>query len=325
MAWARLIGIGGGDGLQIVHGGVLVEGIVVRLPSVQTHHEVQIMSVGERVAVVQFAIHHIHVTRTCVATRHQSRVICRPNGSIVVGRGAPVLVAALHHHARQREVVLLRDVEGDACTTEEVVAHVGALRLIPLVLVCLQIFLFALGASFIFAMAETNVQISVDDGRVVVDVETCVGTALRVGTCLQRTVVARLEVFLQHDVDNSSRTFSREFRRRIVNHLYALDALRRQLLQNLRPVISSQSTRLSVDPHLHTRVATQRYVAIVVNLHAGYVLQSLRCRCARVGHQLCHIERLAVHLQLHAGPLSCNRHLLQLVSVLSHVESREVV
>ena len=174
-------------------------------------------------------------------------------------------------------------------------------------------------------MTETDVQIGVDDGRVVVDVETRVGAAHRVGARLQRTVISRLEVFLEHDVDDARRALSRELRRRIVNHLHMVDALRRQLLQNLRTVVGGQSTRLAVDPHLHARVAAQRHIAVVVHLHARDVLQRLRCRRTRIGHQLRHVERLAVHLQLHGRSLSCHRHLLQLVGVLRHVEGGEVV
>ena len=257
----------------VVDSGVLIEVVVVGLPSVEVDDEVQIVAIGEGVAVVEFAVEHVHVaTRTRLASHHgvglQRREVeaveslgREPLGAVeravVVGCESVVLVPAFHEHAREREVILLGGVKGYAGTAEEVVAAVGVHASVPLILICLGEQLFALAASLAFAVSKANVGIGIDERRIVVDVETGVRTAARVRAHLHRAIITWLQVFLEHNVDDAGRAFSREFGRRIVDDLYAFDALSGQLLQNLGTVVGSESARLAVDPHLDARVAAQ--------------------------------------------------------------------
>ena len=157
--------------------------------------------------------------------------------------------ASVHEHAAEAEVVLCRSVQRHTGTCEEVVATLFAVAIVCLVVRIAG--LLALHVSGIGTMAVAEVYIRVNQSAVVVDVEACVGTAASVATCLHRAVIASLAVFLEHNVDDTSRTFSREFSRRIVYDLYTFNALCRQLLQNLCTVIGSQSRCLAVDPYLH--------------------------------------------------------------------------
>ena len=114
-------------------------------------NEVQVVSVGEGVSVVELRVEHLHIASRAVETCHRAiggeggeviavegagiEAFATVEGTIVVGREAAVVVVSFHHHARQREVVLLRGMQGDAGTTEEVVAAIGSLATIPLELI----------------------------------------------------------------------------------------------------------------------------------------------------------------------------------------------
>ena len=174
------------------------------------------------------------------------------------------------------------------------------------------------------AVAVAHIQIGVNQSAVVVDVEACVGTAASVATCLHRAVIASLAVFLEYNVDDTSRTFSREFSRRIVNHFYTVDAFSRQLLQNLCAVVRSQSRRLAINPYLNARIATQRHIAVVVNLDRRHIVEHVRSRLSGIADELADIKRLAVYLQLHCCALSRHGHLIQLLGILSHIQQLEL-
>ena len=97
------------------------------------------------------------------------------------------------------------------------------------------------------------------------------------------------------------------------------------MLQDLCAIVGGESAGFAVDPHFHTAVASQRYVAVVVDLHRGDVLECLRCRLSGIGDQLRDVERLAVDLQFHRRALSCDSDLLQLSSFLGQVDCLQIV
>ena len=298
---------------------VLIFVLCIRLPAVVVGHEIEEMLVREVVAVVQLAVIHLGFVACMRSPRHHSRRLCCPDSTIIIRCAAVAIASAEHHHAAQRQVVLARGVPREAESAEEVVAQVVALGAVVLIGIIQRIGLLAHCAALAAVVAIAHVGISVELRTVEVEVEACVGTSARVGTGLHRAVVACLAVFLQHDVDYSSRAFSRKLGRRIVYHLNAVDALGRQLLQYLRPVVGGQSAGLAVDPHLHALVAAQRYISVVVYLHRGYVLQHVAGRPSGIGYLLVHAERLAVNLQLHLRALPRHRHFLHGLRVVGHI------
>ena len=179
-------------------------------------------------AIVELGVEHVHVAARAIQSRHgafglQSGEVIAVEGSgiesfatiegtVVIGCETPAVAATLHHHPREREVVLLRGMQGDACAAEEVVAAVRGLATIPLELLRLREQLLAFAVALVLTMAVADVGIAVPARRVVVDVEAGVGSATGVGTCLHGTIIAGLQVLLQHDVDDTRRAFGRELR-----------------------------------------------------------------------------------------------------------------
>ena len=131
-------------------------------------------------------------------------------------------------------------------------------------------------------------------------------------------------VLLQHYVYYAGAAFGAEFCRRVVYHFYAVDALGRYLLQYFGAVVAGQSAGFSVYPYFHAGVSAQRYVAVGVDLYRRDVLQHVGGGHACVAYVLRHVERLAVNLKPHAGPLRRHGDLFQRLAVLGHVHVVEV-
>ena len=278
------------------------------------------------VVVVHLGMEEMIVaTRACQSVHHFG--VCRStNHTIVIQRAVRAVAAAYHAHSAQREVVLLCCMPCHAGTHEDVVALVAVLRVIVLVFVGLQIVLLApSSALMIAAMTVSHVSVSIELRTRIVDVSAGIGTAVGVSSHLQRAVISRLAVFLQHDINNAGTSLGREFCRRIVYHLYSLDALGRQLLQYLGTVVGGQSAYLSVYPHLHALVSAQRDVSIVVNLHRRNVLQHVACRATGIGYLLVHVERLTVNLQSHRRLLSCHGDFLEHRGIFLQIKFMESV
>ena len=100
---------------------------------------------------------------------------------------------------------------------------------------------------------------------------------MNIGTSTQGTIIASLAVTFQHNIDDTGRALWRIFRGRVINDLDTLDALRGNLLQDLRTVICRQTARLTIDPHLHTAVSTERDLTIRRHLHTRDILQQITC------------------------------------------------
>ena len=114
-------------------GRVLIYIVVVALPLAQSHHKVQIVLVGEVVAVVELSVEHIHVAYARCTSGHDAVGGAAACSAILVGRERPVLVASVHNHTTQRDVVFLGGVPRDTRTREDAVAHavvVGGIALI---------------------------------------------------------------------------------------------------------------------------------------------------------------------------------------------------
>ena len=282
------------------------------------------MPVGEVVAIVQFTVPHVHASSGIGIAIHGARILGSPYRTVVIGSHVVAAASTVHRHSRQRQVVFLRSMPSQSGTREDAVAHIRVAGAVVLVGVRVQERLVAHGAALAVAVAIAHVDEGIPLAAVVVEVETCLSALARVGASLHRTIVASLAVFLQHDVDDACRPFSRKLGRRVVDDLDALDALCRQLLQYLRTVVAGQSARLAVDPHLHAAVASQRHVAVLVNFYRRNILQRIGSGASGIADLLVHVERLAVHLQFHLLPLGGHRHLFQQMAVFRQVESGEV-
>ena len=165
----------------------------------------------------------------------------RADSSVLIRCKAAVLVVAERKHTAERDVVFLCGVQCYACTCEKVVALSVVVGFVSLVSVCVDVVLLAPRAAFSLAMMIAYIGVSVDERAVVVNVERCVGSAACVGTCLNAAIIARLAVFLQYDIDDTCRPFSRELRRRVVYYLNAVDTFGRQLLQHGGAVVACKS------------------------------------------------------------------------------------
>ena len=299
---------------------IVIVVVIIHVPAACRQSQVKEVAVGEVVAVRQLAVHHAHVAVGTGVACHDARVALSDD-TIMIRRMAIVLMPPEHEHAAGTEVVLLRQVEGQSGTGEEVVTILAVLALVGLILVSLQILLFAqTSALVVLAVAIADIGVSIEEARRIVDVGTGVGAAVAVGTGLQRSIVASAAVAFQHDVDDACRPFGRELCRGVVDHLDALDALCRQLLQYLSAVVGGQSAGLAVDPHLHAGVATQRDIAVLVYLDARDVFQHIAGRAAGIRDVGRHIERLAVHLELHRRPLPRHGHFLEHGGILREIE-----
>ena len=112
---------------------VLIDVALVHLPLVEVDGEVEIMLVGEVVAVVKFAVIHVHVRASRRAAQHDVAVLRRAYRTIVIRRCASVVVSADHCHSAQRELILVGCAVSKSGACKEVVAHavvVGRVRLI---------------------------------------------------------------------------------------------------------------------------------------------------------------------------------------------------
>ena len=127
--------------------------------------------------------------------------------------------------------------ERESCTGEEVVAMASTLIIIVLITIVGQKCLATTSPTPHLAMTIADVDIRIEQRRVVIDIVRGVDAATGVGTNLRRTIVARTTFFLEHDIDDTSRTFGRELSRRIVYHLDTLNALSRHLLEYFATII----------------------------------------------------------------------------------------
>ena len=241
-----------------------------------------------------------------------------------VGRYAAVLVAAAHHHAREREGVLVGGVVGQPGAGEEVVARAVVLRAVRLVLVGVEVLLVALRSAVVGPVAVAYVEVALPPAYVEVHVAAGVGAALGAAAGLHGAVVSGGAVFLQHYVYYAGAALGTVLGRGVVDHLYPVDALGGQLLQYLGAVVAGQSAGLAVYPHLDAGVAAQRYVAVGVDFHRRYVLEHVAGHSSGVAYVLGHVERLAVHFQAHGRALGRHGDFLQRLAVLRQVDGLEV-
>ena len=269
------------------------------------------MLVAPVAVVAQFTVVHLVLAVPAGAAGHHVVVVVVADGTIIIRCGILVLAIAQHGHAAQGDVVLLGQVPRQSGTGEEPAAAVGILAVVALILVGLQIFLLTLRAATATPCTIADVTVSLQHAARIVHVGARIPTATGVDTSTQRTIVARLAVTLQDDVDDACRAFSRELGRGIVNHLHALNALCWYLLQDVITVVTGHARGLAVDPHLHAGVAAQRNLAVGRHLNGGNLLQQLCGIAAGSSQHVVHAEGLAVYFQFHLRPLASNLHLFQ--------------
>ena len=311
--------------IVIIHRRVLIIVVIVALPLVIAHDKIDEMPVGEAVAVVELAVEHIHAEASRIAAEHHIVVRRRADGTIMIRGLGQTVMPSLHHHTAERQVILLGGVPGQSGAREKVVSPVVRLAVIVLVCVRMRISLSAQCPTLAGTVAVAHVHVCVESRTVIIYIEARVRSSHSVGRSLYRTVIACLAVFLQHDIDNAGRAFCREFGRRVVYHLNAVDALGRQLLQNLGAVVGCQTARLTVYPHLNARISAQRHITVVVNLHRRDILQGLARRASGVGYLLVHAERLPVHLQLHLRTLPRHGHFTERMCIIGKIYHREIL
>ena len=176
-------------------------------------------------------------------------------------------------------------------------------------------------------VAQADIRIQIPFAGIVVDVTAQaaaeVSAIIGVGACLDASVIAFALVLFQYYVDDSCCPLRAVLGRRVGDHLYSLDVLRRHLLQNLPLVVGGQAGRLAIDPDGHVGVAAQRDTALVVNLHRRDGFKQLAGRTARLGQILIHVEDLLVNLQSHLGTLGHHIDTFQLLRYGTHLQLSE--
>ncbi|CDA95572.1 unknown [Prevotella sp. CAG:1320] len=233
------------------------------------------MIVGEIMTIVKFSIEHARISTRTIVTSHQVKW-SRDIGTIVVRGKRPRLITAHHHHSAQAKVILFCGMPSKTRAGKDIIAHAVVVSGITLIFIGVEIVLLALGASACRTMAVAYVKISIYQTTVIIDIETTVRSSTGITASLQRAIITSLPVFLENNIDDAHATLSGKLCRRIVYHLYTLDAFCGQLLQYLRSVIAGESTGLAINPHLHASVSPQGYISIIVHFHGRNIFQSVR-------------------------------------------------
>ena len=114
----------------------------------------------------------------------------------------------------------------------------------------------------------------------------------RRGLCL--TVKALQLVFLEDDVEDASHAIRIVLRRWIGDDLHPVNGARRDLLEERVLGGTGQSGRPAIDEDLHLRRAPQRYVAIDVHCHRGYIDQQFAGGAPGGGEVISNVEHPAV-------------------------------
>ena len=222
---------------MVKRGGILIDVVLVHLPIVIARREVDKMSFGEVVPPTQFSMQHAHTSVRHRLAHHQPTIVGCTNDTIMIRCRHIAVVSTPHQHSVERNIIFLRRMERESCTGEEVVAMASTLIIIVLITIVGQKSLATTSPTPHLAMTIADVDVRIEQRRVVIDIVRGVDAATRVGTNLRRTIVARTTFFLEHDIDDASRTFGRKLSRRIVYHLDTLNALSRHLLEYLATII----------------------------------------------------------------------------------------
>ena len=178
----------------------------------------------------------------------------------------------------------------------------------------------------------SDIEITVHRTRIEIDVKAHIRAGRYVPGCrqgiiqtrLHRAVIARLTVFLHHQVNDAGCSFGRKLSRRVGDQLNLLNRSRRHLLQHLRTVLAVQSGRFTVDPDLHVLAVTQTDVTFLIHVHRRDVLQHVRHTCTRRCDVLIHREHFLVQLKTHRAALSDHLHVLQHLRVLTQRNTTDV-
>ena len=119
---------------------------------------------------------------------------------------------------------------------------------------------------------------------VVIDVEIHIRRSTRVNIRLGISEIAVTMIFFQSDIDDACSSRSAVLRRWICHHLDALDALGRELTENLGAVVGVHAHLFAVYPHKHIGVATQRNLAVAGHMHRWHSGKKFISRCSSSGN-----------------------------------------
>ena len=261
--------------------------------------------------------------------RINSRVRCSVTHRIIINYRRIVVVERVNH-TRHTQRIFIVDVPIDACASEQApIASPATTILMHKRHGIAGIERPAIGKSLAGAIAltKTGIDVKIDFGTAVIEIGAGIAAHLvnnlvidAAGYTAEETATT---VFFQNDIDDAGRTLGAVFGAGVVDDLHPFDALGWNLLQYLSSVVAGQSAGLSVDPHLHTAVATERDFAFGADFYRRDILEQVTGRTACRRQYLVDGKRLAVHFEFHLRPLSRDLHLLECLLVFGEVEQRE--
>ena len=224
--------------------------------------------------------------------------------TIFVSGQVVVRVVALHRHTTQRQIIVITQMESQSGTCKESAAIIIVLALTELIAVerrtragTIALIAHIAAITLTFTIADIGIGIHPLGG--IVDVTTHVPAFLVVHTRLDRAIIAGTTVALQNDIDNTGSSLRRIFGTGVVDNFDTLNALGWYLLENLGTVVAGQSAALTIDPHLHTGVATQRNLTIGGHLYRRDVFQQVAHRATSSCQHLVNGEGFTIYLELH--------------------------
>ncbi len=101
------------------------------------------------------------------------------------------------------------------------------------------------------AHTESHAGESIDLTAVEIDIDTCIAAATGVAAYFGTSVISRLTVLLEYDIDDARSAFRTVFRRRVGDDLDFVDGLCRNLFENLRTIVGGKSGFLAIYPYCH--------------------------------------------------------------------------
>ena len=134
---------------------------------------------------------------------------------------------AEHTESVHAEIVFIGKMIGEAKTSEEIVASVGVFSLrngkeSVWLSFLIQEFAVHLRSTRIAAHPETESGESIEFRGVIVDVRSRIAASAGIDAKFHASVVARLTVFLKHDIDDACGALRAVFRRGICDDLYSV-------------------------------------------------------------------------------------------------------
>ena len=209
--------------------------------------------------------HHVAASHIVVAKRlsHCRGIAVRHIGDIV--DGVVIASSADHAESAERNHVFVRRLVIQAATEKTVVTLTETVsRLIeehsPIHVTV------GVASPLTAVVTVACIDVSAPLACREVDVGTCPHTSLYVSLGLCASIISRLSVLLEHDVDDAGSALGAIFCRGVGYDLYPIDAFCRELLKDFRLVVGSKTCVLAVYPDGHAAVAAQGDFALGVHV-----------------------------------------------------------